>query len=323
MGFIVKVEWQEEDGTVTRAELGQIDSNALQSGSEVLMATETAALVVVNPSDAKDSASASLVAAVDRAELLKAVMLVGVSNDHTRRAYSRALDRFLTWYANMGSVELSRAVLRKYRAWLEGRLSATSSVNQELSALRRMFRAAAAAGFVNRENAEDAARVENAQAFGARAGNWLTPEQALALLLAPDENTLKGKRDRALLGLLVGCGLRREELVSLNIENLQLRDDRWVIPHLVGKRKRVRLVPVPAWVKERLDAWITSAEIRERRIFRAVKKKGTVAGESSCMICHFVSVAPGQLWPECHGRVHRQHISLPPLRLLERGVRRA
>ena len=51
------------------------------------------------------------------------------------RAYSRDLDRFLTWYANMGSVELSRAVLRKYRAWLEGRLSATSSVNQELSAL--------------------------------------------------------------------------------------------------------------------------------------------------------------------------------------------
>jgi len=244
------------------------------------MATETAALVVVNPSDGKDSSSASLVPAAERAELLKAVMLVGVSNDHTRRAYSRALDRFLTWYANMGSVELSRAVLRKYRAWLEGRLSATSSVNQELSALRRMFRAAAAAGFVNREKAEDAARVENAQALGVRAGNWLTPEQALALLLAPDENTLKGKRDRALLGLLVGCGLRREELVSLDTENIQLRDDRWVIPHLVGKRKRVRLVPVPPWVKERLDAWTTEAKIREKRIFRAVKKKGTVAGES-------------------------------------------
>lgn len=55
-------------------------------------------------------------------------------------------------------------VLLKYRTWLEGCLFATSSVNQELSALRRMFRAAAA-GFVNREKAEDAARVENIQAF--------------------------------------------------------------------------------------------------------------------------------------------------------------
>jgi site-specific recombinase XerC len=55
------------------------------------------------------------------------------------------------------------------------------------------------------------------------------------LLLSPAENALKGKRDRATLGMLLGCGLRREELVSLNVENVQLRDERWVIPHLVGK----------------------------------------------------------------------------------------
>ena len=35
MRFIVKVEWQEEDGTIARADLGQIDSNALQSASDV------------------------------------------------------------------------------------------------------------------------------------------------------------------------------------------------------------------------------------------------------------------------------------------------
>ena len=113
-----------------------------------------------------------------------------------------------------------------------------------------------------------------------RAGNWLTAEQARALLLAPDENTLKGKRDRALLAVLVGCGLRREELVLLNVEDVQLRDEHWVIPELVGKGKRVRLVPVPGWVKERLDEWTTKGEIREKRIFRAMRKNGTVASES-------------------------------------------
>jgi hypothetical protein len=79
----------------------------------VLMPTDTAAMVVMNHSDGNESSPGSLVpAAAD--ELLKAVMLVGISNDHTRRAYSRAVDRFLTWYGNMGTVELSRAVVAQY-----------------------------------------------------------------------------------------------------------------------------------------------------------------------------------------------------------------
>jgi integrase len=64
------------------------------------------------------------------------------------------------------------------------------------------------------------------------------------LLLAPDENTRRGKRDGAVLGLLVGCALRRSELVSLAVDKIQMRDDRWVIPDLVGKRKKLRLGPV-------------------------------------------------------------------------------
>ena len=121
--------------------------------------------------------------------------------------------------------------------------------------------------------AEAAAGVDNSRSSGVRAGNWLTPEQAKDLLLAPDENTLKGKRDGALLGLLVGCGLRRAELVSLVVDKIQMRDDRWVIPDLVGKRKKVRLVPVPGWVKDRLDLWTVAAKITEGKIFRAVGKE--------------------------------------------------
>jgi integrase len=133
---------------------------------------------------------------------------------------------------------------------------------------------------VDRAKAEDAAKVSNAKSSGVRAGNWLTPEQAKALLLAPDENTLKGKRDGAILGLLVGCGLRRAELVSLDVAEVQMREDRWVIPDLVGKGNRVRMVPVPSWVKERLDFWTFAAEITKEKIFRAVGKNGKVSGAS-------------------------------------------
>jgi len=125
-----------------------------------------------------------------------------------------------------------------------------------------------------------AAGVDNTRSSGVRVGNWLTPEQAKELLLAPNENTLKGKRDGALLGLLAGCALRRAELVSLLVDKIQMRDDRWVIPDLVGKRKKVRLVPVPGWVKDRLDLWTVAAKITEGKIFRAVGQNDKVSGSS-------------------------------------------
>jgi site-specific recombinase XerD len=216
----------------------------------------------------------------DRHEILERVLLNGVGNKNTERAYRRALEKFLAWYDAGGYREISRQVLEQYRAESKAAGASSSSTNLELAALRRVFRRAADAGLVDREKAEDAAQVKNARSNGVRAGNWLTPEQAKALLLAPDEGTLKGKRDSAILGLLVGCGLRRAELVSLVVGEIQMREDRWVIPELVGKGDRVRLVPIPAWVKERLDLWTVAAEITKEKMFRAVGKNGKVSGAS-------------------------------------------
>jgi site-specific recombinase XerD len=216
----------------------------------------------------------------DRNQTLERVLLNGVSNEHTRRAYGRALEKFLAWYDASGYAELSRQVLYDYRTMSEASGAAPSSTNVELAALRRLFRKAAEAGLVDWGKAEAAAGVDNSRSGGVRVGNWLTPEQAKDLLLAPDENTLKGKLDGALLGLLVGCALRRSELVSLDVDKIQMRDDRWVIPDLVGKRKKLRLVPVPGWVKDRLDLWTEAAKITEGKIFRAVGKNDKVSGSS-------------------------------------------
>ena len=81
-------------------------------------------------------------------------------------------------------------------------------------------------------------------------------EQASELLNAPDPKTLGGLRDRAILALLVGCGLRRAEILSLDVDRIQQRDGRWVIPDLVGKCNRRRTVPVPAWVMVRIEEWV-------------------------------------------------------------------
>ncbi len=90
---------------------------------------------------------------------------------------------------------------------------------------------------------------------------------------------LKGKRDRAILALLVGCGLRREELAGLDFETIQQRDGRWVLPDLVGKGGRIRTVPLPAWVKGLVDLWSSSSGLTQGKIVRAINKKGQVWGQ--------------------------------------------
>jgi integrase len=80
---------------------------------------------------------------------------------------------------------------------------------------------------------------------GARLGNWLTREQAKELLAVPGRSKLKGKRDYVIIALLVGCALRRQGLATLNIEDIQLREGRWVVIDLRGKGGRIRTVAVP------------------------------------------------------------------------------
>ena len=131
-------------------------------------------------------------------------------------------------------------------------------------------------------------RVAGVKQHGVRAGNWLSREQASELLNAPDAATLKGMRDRAMLALLLGCGLRRAELLALTVESIEQREGRWVIPDLLGKGNRRRTVPVPAAVKHRVDAWVLAAGLNlnepggkcRGKLFRPISKAGKLTGDS-------------------------------------------
>ena len=68
-----------------------------------------------------------------------------------------------------------------------------------------------------------------------RVGNWLTAEEGKKLLCTETTSTLRGRLNRALLSLLIGCGLRRAEVTALRLEDLQLREGHWVIADLRGK----------------------------------------------------------------------------------------
>ena len=215
-------------------------------------------------------------ATADPLGAIKSLVLDAVSSPHTRRSYDLALSRFLRWYVEAGSPGLNKSTVQRYRAELEQQNLSASSLNVHLSAVRKLAAEAADNALLAPELAAGIAKVRGAKRLGTRAGNWLTPEEATAMLNAPDRSTPIGCRDRALLALLLGCGLRRAELVSLDTDRLQLRDSRWVIPDLQGKGNRLRTVPVPAWVKVIVDEWLECAGITAGPVFRPLNKAARV-----------------------------------------------
>ncbi len=77
--------------------------------------------------------------------------------------------------------------------------------------------------------------------------------------------------------MLLGCGLRRAELISVKIEDFELREDHWVLADLVGKGRHMRTIPVPSWVKSAVDEWTKAADLQNGPLFRAIGKTGTVS----------------------------------------------
>jgi integrase/recombinase XerD len=216
----------------------------------------------------------SLITAGDPFALVRRLVLDSVSSPLTKTLYAKALDHFFDWRLENGSPAFNRAAMQAHRTWLESQDYAPSSINQRLAALRKLAREAAANGWLDAETAAGIDQVPGVKQQGTRTGNWLTKQQAAELLHAPDARTLKGVRDRAILAVLIGCALRRSELVALNMEHVQQRDGRWVLVDLRGKHGRIRSVPMPAWVKQALDRWIDAADVIEGRLFRALNRHG-------------------------------------------------
>jgi site-specific recombinase XerD len=166
-----------------------------------------------------------------------------------------------------------------WRATLETRGLGSVSINVRITAVRKLAVEAADNGLRAPELAAGITRVKGAKSKGVRVENWLSIQQAQKLLNAPDTSTKKGLRDRAMLSILLGCGLRRSEVAALTLKHIQQRDNRWCIVDLVGKHGRVRTIPMPTWVKVAIDAWTVAAGVTEGHVLRPVNRADEVLGE--------------------------------------------
>lgn len=208
----------------------------------------------------------------------KLSVLNTLGSPESQRAYRIAIDDFISWYCSEPRIAFNKTVVLRYRLQLEARHFASATINLRLAAVRRLAYEAADVGLLSPDLAAGIRRVKGAKRVGTRIGNWLSADQAKRLINCPDIETLNGKRDHAILVVLLGCGLRRSEAVHLTIEHLQTRDESWAIVDLFGKGGYIRSIPVPDWVKEAIDSWTTSAKIQSGRLFRAVTRQGYLWG---------------------------------------------
>ena len=161
-----------------------------------------------------------------------------------------------------------------------------------LAAVRRLAYEAADTGLLSPELAAGIRRVKGAKRLGSRIGNWLTIEQARKLLRTLPVDTVRGNRDRAILALLIGCGLRWAELVGLKTRDFQLREEHWIVADLIGKGKHIRTVPIPMWAKRAVDDWTMAAGISDAPIFRRVNRLDNVWGQA---------ITPKAIWHVVNG----------------------
>jgi site-specific recombinase XerD len=209
----------------------------------------------------------------------KLAVLNSLGSPASRRVYEYAIHQFIAWYCSEPRLALNRIVVVRYRMHLESRGLAANTINQQLAAVRRLAHEAADSGLLSPELAAGISRVKGVKQLGFRSGNWLSADQSSEVLKRACGHSMRAKRDYAMLAMLFGCGFRRSELVSLEVDEIQMRQGHWAVVDLIGKGGHIRTVPIPEWVKAALDQWTVAAGVKEGKLFRAVARAGKVWGK--------------------------------------------
>src|SRR5262252_4390863 len=245
----------------------------------MLAAAQEAASMVHRNTARRSKAKAKTILRLPDLEQSKTAVLHSLGAVSSQESYRHAIDEFIGWYCSEPRLAFNRTVVLRYRFFLEQKNFAPSTINVRLAAVRRLAYEASDNGLLSPELAAGIRRVRGAKRLGVRTGNWLTLDQSRAICQSPLPESLRGKRDRAVLSILLGCGLRRAEIVKLKTSDIQLRENRWVIADLIGKGRHIRTVPIPIWVKRALDEWTGAAAVQEGNIFRRINRNGKVWGE--------------------------------------------
>jgi integrase/recombinase XerD len=184
-------------------------------------------------------------------EFLDALWLEKGLSPHTRSAYRTDLLAFARWLEGRGLTleSLGRDAVLDHLGWRLSEGYQARSTARFLSGLRSFYKYALREGRV----AEDPTLLVSMPQLGAPLPKSLSEADVEALLAAPDTEDTLGLRDRTMLEVLYATGLRVTELISLTLDEINLREGSL---RVFGKGSKERLIPLGeeaiAWLEDYL-----------------------------------------------------------------------
>jgi integrase/recombinase XerC len=180
------------------------------------------------------------------------------ASSHTIRNYSSDLEQFYSFLTHSPDgnprpapdlEQIDNLTIREFLGGLYQRKNRKSSVARKLATLRSFMKFLSVQGAIPGNPAKIVASPKQEN----RLPDYLTIDAITSLIEAPDTNTDAGKRDRAILELLYGAGLRAGELVGLNLGDVSLGES---LVRVVGKGRKERIVPFGSRAAEALQAYL-------------------------------------------------------------------
>lgn len=155
---------------------------------------------------------------------------------NTLQAYRRDLCQFRDWLKKE-FLQVDSALIGNYLATLREKGNKSRTLNRKLSVMRMFYK------FLYTEGKTDHNPVEGVSSprLGRKIPSFLSEKEVEALLEAPPIDEQYGSRDRAILEVVYGAGLRISELINLNLTDLNLKGG-WV--KVLGKGSKERIVPL-------------------------------------------------------------------------------
>ncbi len=161
------------------------------------------------------------------------------ARERTREAYATDLAQLAEWadHHRLEPAAVAYKDLRRYAAHLSRTGLAKSSVSRKLAAIRGLYDSLRRAGTVGQNPADLLSSPKQEQ----KLPRVLTAEEVGGMLDKIPARTPLEIRDRAMLELAYSCGLRCEEIISLDLDSLEFDDERI---RIIGKGDKMRIVPV-------------------------------------------------------------------------------
>ena len=222
------------------------------------------------------------------------------ASEHTLRNYASDLHQFLdhlthtpegTERAEPALEQIDNLTIREFLGSLHQRGNRKSSTARRLAVIRSFLKFLSMEGAI----AANPAKLVASPRQEKRLPDFLALDTVTALIEAPDTSTAAGKRDRGILELLYGTGIRASELVGLDLGDLDFQEQ---LIRVVGKGRKERIVP---FGRKAAEALTTYLQARRELVGRELRGSAAEAV--------FLNVRGGRLTARSLGNIVNKHVN--------------